>query len=388
VFNKTSLLTLLTLTAALSIVQPTEGQAAYSKPSSDQKETCCDRAWLDVDYLYWKIKDSPESVPLVVEQPIVNGPAQTVLGGKKIDTDWRSGARFILGYWFDNSQCLGIEANYFFLGDQSKKHTVRSDENGSPRLRVPYFNVTTEEEDSSALATPGLYRGTGVLKLNNTMQGAELNLVLTLPTCNHSLRLGLITGFRYWNFDERLKFFANSPIISPPSVYNYYDKFHVENNFYGGQLGADFEYAYCSFFLNVRGKVALGATVQETAISGRFETNEFTGTTESFKGGFFALPTNIGRHRKTHFSVIPEIDLNFGYQITDCMSLQLGYSILYVTNVIYAGKQINPKINPTQSANIDFTPTPVLVGEPSPKAKQKTEGLWAQGLNVGLEFNF
>jgi len=388
VLNKISLLTLFTLTIVLSALQPMQGQA-YTYPYSNQKkETYCERTWVNADYLYWKIKDSPEPVPLVVEQPVVNGPAETILGRKEIDTDWRSGARFALGYWFDNSQCLGIEANYFFLGQQAKKHTVSSDENGSPRLRVPYFNVTTGEEDSSALATPDLYRGTGVLKLNNRMQGAELNVLMILPTSDCAMHLGFLIGLRYWNFDENLKFFANSPIISPPSIYNYYDKFNVQNNFYGGQIGADFEYSYCSFFLNIKGKLALGGLCKETTINGRFQTNEFTGATEKFAGGFFALPTNIGRHRKTRFSVLPEVDLNIGYQVTDCLSVQLGYSILYVTDVIYAGKQIDRNINPSQSANIDFTPTPNLVGEPSPKAKMRTEGLWAQGFNAGLEFKF
>lgn len=363
---------------------------AYSQTYCDQDDLCCGcyRTWVNADYLYWKIKDSPEPVPLVVEQPVRNGPAKTVLGGRKIDTGWRSGGRFTVGYWFDNSQCLGIEGNYFFLGKQSKKHTVRSDENGSPRLRVPYFNVTTGQGDSSALATPGIFRGRGVLKLDNSMQGAELNLLSAIPACDCLMHFRLLAGFRYWNFDEHLKFSANSPIISPPSIYNYYDKFHVENNFYGGQIGGSFDYDCCSFFLNIKGKVAFGALCQKTVINGSFETNEFTGTPETFIGGFFALPTNIGHHKKTRFSVLPEIDLNIGYQVTDCLSLQIGYSILYVTNVLYAGKQIDRNINPTQSANIDFTPEPVLVGEASPKARMRTEGLWAQGFNAGFEFKF
>ena len=351
-------------------------------------DSICNGFWLDADYLYWKIKNSPEPVPLVIDQPVSGGPFTIILGDKKADLGWRSGGKFALGYWFDKGRQLGFELDYFFLSTQSKKHTVSSDENGSPRLRVPFFDVQTGLEDSSALATPGLYRGTAILKIDNRMQGAELNLLGVLPSCYRQIRWDVFAGFRWWNFDEHLKFFANSPIINPPSIYNYVDKFHVENNFYGGQIGAGIDYCYCDFFFNLKGKIALGTICQETVINGAFTTNEFTGQPETFIGGFFALPTNSGHHRKTRFSVLPELDVDIGYHFTDCFSLKVGYSVLYVSNVLWAGKQIDRKINPSQSANIDFTPTPELEGDPSPKARTKTEGLWAHGLNVRLEFQF
>lgn len=348
----------------------------------------CDRFWINADYLYWKIKNSPEPVPLVIEQPIPDGPFTTVLGGKKVDIGWRSGGRFALGYWFDDSHCLGGEVNYFLLTKESKRSRVFSDEDGSPRLRVPFFNVQTNSEDSSALATPGIFRGDALLKVENMMQGAELNVVTSIPSCDCHTKFGLFAGFRWWNFDEHLKFFANSPAITPPSIYNYEDKFRVENNFYGGQIGATFDYNYCSFLFNLKGKVAVGAMCQETVINGFFTTNEFTGEPETFEGGFFALPTNIGRHKKTRVSWLPELDVNIGYQFTECFIIKVGYSVLYVNNVLWAGKQIDRNLNPSQSANIDFTPTPVLVGEPSPRARTKSQSLWAQGFNVGLEFQF
>jgi len=348
----------------------------------------CNRFWFDADYLCWKIKNSPEPVPLVINQPVSGGAFTTVLGDKQIDLGWRSGAKFALGYFFDDNQALGAEVNYFFLLKESKKHTVSSDANGSPRLRVPFFDVQTGLEDSSALATPGLYRGTAILKVDNMMQGAELNILGAFPSCDCNMKFGLLAGFRWWNFDEHLKFLANSPIISPPSIYNYADKFRVENNFYGGQIGASFDYKYCAFYFNLKGKVALGAMCQKTVVDGFFTTNEFTGLSETFTGGFFALPTNIGSHKKTRFSVLPELDVNVGYQFTENFSIRVGYSVLYVSNVLWAGKQIDRNINPSQSANIDFTPTPLLVGEPSPKPRTKSEGLWAQGFNVGLEFQF
>lgn len=350
----------------------------------DFNECQCDRFWIDADYLYWKVKDSPESTVLVIEEP----DAIPVLGGKKIDMGWRSGARFAVGGWFDECHCWGGEVNYFFLGERSKKFTVASDVDGSPALRVPYFNVTDGEEDSSALATPDLYRGYASLNYHNSMQGAEFNVIKPFALCDCNSRFVVLAGFRWWNFDENLKFFGDSPLISPPSIYNYTDKFCVKNNFYGGQIGASFDYTYCSFFMNVKAKLGLGAICQQTNIDGKFVTDEFHGVVQTFEGGFFAEPTNIGHHKKTKFSVLPELDINIGYQVSDCFRLQVGYSVLYVSNVLYAGKQIDRNINPTQSANIEFNEDASLVGIPAPKAKMSTEGLWAQGINAGVEFKF
>lgn len=362
-------------------------------------ETCCDRFWLDADYLYWKIKDSPEPVPLVVSGPVVNDGVPTlgqpgtevVLGGKKINTDWRSGGRFALGYWFDDARCLGVEASYFFLPSGSKSSTVSNDGSlGLPQLTIPFFNVLTGSESSTGLAVPGQFSGLATLKLCNRMQGAELNMLTTISS-DCSTSFGLLAGFRYWNFNENLRFFTDSPNIPPRriDVFQTEDKFQAQNNFYGGQIGAAFDYSYCSFFLNVKGKVALGAMCQQGTINGSLLTDNFVlGTPVEYVGGYFALPTNIGRHKKTRFSVLPEVNVNIGYQITDCLRVQVGYTFLYVTNVLWAGKQIDRNINPTQSQAISNKGTAILVGEPSPKAKLGTEGLWAQGLNVGLGFKF
>lgn len=369
---------------------------AESYSSSDECEdacdnyTCCEvcqkQFWLEADYLYWQIQGAPKVIPLVIQQPTVGGPFDVVLGGKKTKNDWHSGGRFALGYWFDAEKSLGAEVNYFFLGKNTKHSRVTSDENGSPRLRVPFFNVLTGSAASSALATPGIFRGSAALKVSHKMQGAELNILKNMCYCAWDF-VGF-AGFRYWNFEDNLSFFANSPVIPVPTVYNYQDKFSTQNNFYGAQIGGCYRHCFSSFFIDVKAKIALGAMCQKSNIEGVFHTNEFTGSVQTFEGGFFALPTNIGHRKKTRFSVIPELNLNLGYQITHCVSLHVGYSVLYATEVLRASRQMSSRLNPSQSANIDFTSTPALVGEPSPKAKLRANSLWAQGVNVGVDFRF
>lgn len=347
----------------------------------------CNRFWLTADYLYYQIQSAKKVIPLVIEQPVRDGPFDIVLGDKKMGNDWHSGARITLGYLFNECLGLGVEAEYFFLAQRSKHDEVKSNKNGSPRLRVPYFNVTTNRPDSSALSTPGIFHGSADLKVTDKMQGAELNIVKDICFRNTS-GFRVLAGFRYWNFTDHLKFSVNSPLVVVPTVYKYHDTFRTQNNFYGGQIGASYARDFCRFCFDLKAKIALGAMCQKSIIDGRFQTNEFDGSVQSFEGGFFALPTNIGSRSKTRFSVIPEINLNIGYRITDRFCVRVGYSAFYVTEVLRASEQMNGHLNPSQSANIDFTPDPKLVGKPSPKGKIKSTGLWAQGVNAGFEYTF
>jgi len=228
---------------------------------------------------------------------------------------------------------------------------------------------------------------------NNQVQNAELNGLMTLPF-DCCVNMALLGGFRYWNFNESLTFTTNSPYLHlPDDVFITTDKFDVQNNFYGGQLGVVMDYKCNCFDINMKAKIALGANCGQVDIHGSLLTNEFNpvegvGAAETYTGGFFALPTNIGNHKKTYFSVIPEININFGYQIMDCLRLQVGYTFLYVSNVLWAGKQIDPNLNPTQMPAYEYVPSPALAGEATPEVLMHTDDFWTQGVNVGLVFTF
>ena len=361
----------------------------------------CDNFWFDADYLYWQIQDSPEPVVLVTSGTSasslnLSSTSSNVLGGRSIKNDWRSGGRFALGYWFDQDRCFGLEANYFFLPSESKSGAVAS--TGAPDsllLGVPYFDVATgfNAESAWVFAEPDVYTGFAGYKLRNSMQNAELN-ALTTYSCGCDMNVSFLAGFRYWNFDENFKFYTSSPAFgNSTDIYQTVDKFDVQNNFYGGQVGIAFDYNCDCFFFNVKGKLALGGNCGRIGIHGEFLTNQTDGTTiEEFEGGIFAQPTNIGNHSSSVFTVIPEVNANIGYWFTDCLSVHVGYNFLYVNNVYWAGKQIDRDINPTQKAVrkavLSSTGSSTLVGVDAPRAKNRTASLWTQGVNAGIEFKF
>lgn len=375
---------------------------------------CCDQFWVDAEYLYWTIKETSEHTPLVITGPagsVLDGPGTTVLlGDEKRKHKWRSGFRGALGYWFDECRTFGAEVEYFILPDEKRHKSVSSSGLvGSDFLFVPFINAVTGLPAVEPIAVPGVFAGTATLKDKNRMQGAELNGLYSFdwgndccnPCCDPCCDSGKfkfvgLAGFRWWNFDERLSFTVDSPFVPPlpADIFITRDKFRAENNFYGGQIGLGLDYNYCDFLINVKAKIALGAMREELKINGDFVTNDFTippfnpTLPETFVGGIFAEPTNIGNHKHTQFAWIPEVDVNLGYQITECFRVKVGYTFLYVSKVLRAGNAIDPVINPSQSVSLTGNTAATLVGVAAPLPSHNSKSFWAQGLNVGFEFSF
>lgn len=357
---------------------------------------CCDpcnakRFWADAEYLYWQIKRSPNTPPLVVSSfdPILNEDSgDVVIGGSNRKNDWRSGGRFGLGYWFD--ECYGVEATYLFLGDKQTKQFVTSDGLlGSPFLSLPFI-TPVGGLSATAIALPGVFSGSASLKVKNHMQGAELNGLANLGNICDPFQFKLIAGFRWWNFDEDFTFHTESTNLVAPDVFITRDRFQAQNNFYGGQVGIEAEYNMCSFFAKLKAKVALGANCQELTIRGSLLTNDFaippaTDVAE-FAGGYLAQPSNIGKHKRTDFAVIPEFNFDIGYKFTDWMAVKVGYTFIYVNKVVWTGNNIDPVIDPASSVAISGSPI-VAAGE-FPRAQHRTRDFWVQGVSAGLEFNF
>ena len=67
----------------------------------------------------------------------------------------------------------------------------------------------------------------------------------------------------------------------------------------------------------------------------------------------------------------------------------MGYSLLYLNDVVRPGKQIDRVIKLGRSSQaILFTPAVGLVGPARPGFAFNSSEFWAQGINLGLEFQF
>jgi hypothetical protein len=221
--------------------------------------------------------------------------------------------------------------------------------------------------------------------------GAEANVTWPLDSAR-PWSLGMLGGFRWLQVKEAYTVTTSSSYLppQPQDIWNTTDKFDAVNDFYGAQLGVRGRYDSDRWFANGVLKVGIGGMAQKVDVSGSLVTNDFTGfgPTQTFPGGYFALPTSIGGYTRTVFAVVPEVALNVGYQISSSASLFLGYSFLYASNVARPGNQVNRNINPTQSVSYVGEPPVTLQGPAQPSFTFNDSDFWAQGINAGVSIRF
>ena len=390
----------LLLVVGISLCTPalSRAQTDVIPPDSFNESARAERFWAESEYLLWWIKAAPVPTPLVATGPITGNLApilgqpgyQTLLGGSDVDLGSRSGGRFTLGGWVDSERSIGLEATYFFLCSHATEQGVASSGlPGSAFLALPFFDVTTLDESSTRIALPGGFSGIATLANSMRMQGWEATGVFNLARSDRG-RLELIGGFRYWNLDEELEFATNSvTVIGPADVFQTNDEFATNNHFYGGQIGVRGEINRGRFFLQGGGKVALGSMRQTVNTSGGLLTNDFNnlGDPQLFPGGYLTAPTNIGHQSRDRFAVIPEFNLSVGVQVTQAIRVKVGYTFLYVSDVVRPGDQVDRGINPIGPGFTGIPNTP-LTGPARPAPRFESTDIWAHGLNFGVELRY
>jgi hypothetical protein len=355
------------------------------------------------EYLRWKVRSS-STPPLVtagaLSDPrggILGAPTTTVLFGGSISNNWQNGFRVGMGYWLDCSQECGIEGDFFMLVPQTTKFIA----GGTPGLFIgrPFFDVAPGMEGEAAEEVSGNdLSGTVTIKLVTRFLGAELNyrqnLLMDAGPWNSVWHLDALAGFRYMQLKESISMVENLTLLVPAGALNagdgltVSDEFKTVNNFYGGQVGLNGEIRWGRLFVNMRGLVALGITHQRIDINGSTQFFQPAGTfVTSQPGGLLALPSNIGGHTHTTFSVVPELGVNLGYQLTDNLRIYAGYTFILWTNVARPGQQIDRTINSNQLPTI--TGPGSLGGGPArPAFSVHDTSFWAQGVNLGVEFTW
>ena len=99
-------------------------------------------------------------------------------------------------------------------------------------------------------------------------------------------------------------------------------------------------------------------------------------------GGFYAQPSNIGKHTRDQFAWVPEVTVNAGFKVNDRITAMVGYNFLWINNVLRPGDQIDPVINPTQF------PGGTLTGPARPAVPFNDSAFWAQGINFGVQIRY
>jgi Putative beta barrel porin-7 (BBP7) len=358
-----------------------------------------ERFWIRGEYLLWFTKDA--NLPVLATSASLTDPRLGALGGSTTSIllggggeDYlnRSGARFFTGYWFDDEKRLGVEVGYFFLAGISVGQNVASP--GNPVLARPFLNANTGQQDSSVVAFPGVTNGSILATTGTFLQGVDLNLTSTFVQTQR-FRIEWLAGFRYMNLNESVTVNENDNVAVSPEYsgmpipfagnsINVNDNFTTRNDFFGGQVGFRAEYVYKRLSLEVMAKVALGCSNEVVNIHGNTYINTNPATT--YNSGLLALSSNSGQFTRDAFSVIPEVGLNLGFQLTNNLKIYGGYSFIYWTNIVRPGDQIDTTLNP------NLIPTSSTYGTPGGPARPEfafpANDYFAHGANFGLEFRY
>jgi hypothetical protein len=355
--------------------------------------------WVDAEYLLWWTKGMQLPALATIGStndmpPGAFGQPSTVevLGDRTVDTNVRSGARFTAGLWICNEPTLGVEGNVFFLEPHATRMAASS--NGSVLLARPFFAVgnvtlpdgttqTLAQEDALIVASPGVSSGSVRASTSNRFWGAEANARLNL--CGDCFyRVDLLAGFRYLELKDNLSIVSVSDTIPPSGPTTVADLFRTVNHFYGAQVGAAMDFCRGPWYLDFRGKFALGSVTRAAVIEG--STTTTANGTNVVPGGLFAQSTNIGRHTNTAFGVVPELGARVGYRFTRYLQGYAGYSFLYLArNVAQPGDQIDRAVN----VNLIPSLAPASTVRPvHPAFAFQNTDFWAQGFVFGVELSF
>ncbi len=363
------------------------------------------RVWVSAGLMVWGLKAGHTP-------PLLTSGTSTVYGGNQ-NNDARLGGRFTMGAWLNPGQTKGIEGSYFFLNGPSETFSTSSP--GTPVLARPFTNAITGLPDSQLISFPGVIGGSAVVSTSSQFQGAQLNGICNLccscPTncCSTGCcqtggyqtgystqtgyRMDMIGGVQYLSLNESLVITENllilptaPPALDPGSTTMVTDRFETRNNFYGGQIGMRGEWYRGAWFVNGTSQVGLGNTHQEVQISGSTVFTSSGGVAVTQPGGLLALPTNIGTYSRDQFTVVPQIGINVGRQLTNHVRVYVGYTSIYWSSVVRPGDQIDPVINTTQLPTAAGPGT--LVGPARPAFAFHDSGLWAHGINAGVQFGW
>jgi hypothetical protein len=354
--------------------------------------------WARTEYLVWYLKQMA-TPPVLGTIPNADamlgslppGAITPAFGGPNVSFGALSGVRLELGVGLDADGVWAVSGEFFQLEHASRGASLSSDSSGSPTLGPVFFDPVVGKETILLFSNPGLQTGAADDVVGNRFWGFEVDGRRRL-TSVFGDRLDLIVGYRHLGFDESLDAAGTSNLIgttpSPASTITYTDHFGVHNDFDGAVVGLEAEYDLGRLYLDLRGKFGMGNVRESGSISGSttFVSTEPAVPGQQFNGGVLAQPSNSGQFSRDRFSFLGEITVNGGVRLyDDHVKLYAGYNFLGLSKVARASDLLD---------GVDSTTVPSIQGPmrsltvSAPAQKVDDGRFWAQGLNLGLAFEY
>jgi hypothetical protein len=377
-------------------------------PLSGEPDQATGAFSFDADLVLWFYGTARDNLDIASSTTLATS-GVTILG-TQVDVERREnllpGGRFRVGYWqVEESpwvpggvRDLGVETVIMFVPQTSADFF----DGRSPNLVRPFFDINNRQETAFFVASPGIATGNINAHGQANVWGAEANvwknLYYNFP--GTSCIVDVMGGFRYMSGDEQLRlgslsiFNSSIPADSPFASFagntlDVRDSFTTHNRFYGGQIGIQNKTLFMDgLFFDLAFKLAFGVTDEELNIVGNQVRTFADGTTAVSTGGLFALPSNIGHFHRDKFTLMPELDLKFGYAITDHLTFTTAFSAIYWDRFLRASRQLDRQIDITQIPNFPGAAGATPTGLGTPGVLMRQDDLWVMGVSIGLEFQW
>jgi len=353
-----------------------------------------DRMWMKADYLLWWMSKS-SNAPLIQVIPdsvatsgtFPAGAGQTVFpGDNRLDYGTISGVRLNAGMWLNAGRSWGLDASGFYLENRSESAAFSS--TGSPILTRFYNNIGGSQETYllfSSIDPAGPYAGT----LSASAEVSDFyNYDVSLRTNGYAIfsdSADYVFGFRYAQLNESLNI-TGQAFLPDGRTLVVEDNYRVRNNFYGAQIGVASRWVgLYGFSLDSVLKLAAGGVSQQVSISGSNAFIGLDGSVDRQNTGLWSTSSNIGTYNRTRFAVIPELNLNLNYSVTDRLAIYFGYSLMAISNVVRVSDAVNTNINDSSVRYISNT-TPSTVANPGFTFTDNR--MWLGGYSFGLRLEF
>ena len=332
--------------------------------------------------------------------------------GLKTDSGSQNGGRVTAGYWLDPDQSFGLEASGFYLEQGSTTFAALTGQAPGQFLLDTGFTKTLFLNTAGALSPLSTFnvfvarQTTASLSGStaNQLYGTELNARTTYVRIGGT-DIGFLAGVRYLRFEDELSLSNNVRFNLPPGIpqttadltaslsrdlsFNSTDHIRVQNHFYGGQIGADIDSKFGSFYVYARGKVAIGDMHQAIDINSQttIVNNDLPRSPPSTAtgGGLLTGPNDNGRHTRNSFAVIPEVEAKLGYQFTDWLRGYVGYNGILLGDAQRAGGSSGVS---TLNTNITVANSATNVNVAQPTFRFENTSVYIQGVTFGFEAKY
>ncbi len=378
-------------TAAEAELQGCQGNCGWISDGCNADDCCFPRTTARLEYLMWwgrgqnipaLVTTSPNGTPRA-EAGVLGFPNTTTLfGDQAIQQRLRSGFRITVNHELDNGDFIGGR----FWGLENARTNFLATSAGDPILARPFFNTQLPGQDSLLVAFPGVTTdGSVSVRAGNQIFGADAWYRRTISR-DACFQMDWLAGYQFVRMNDSL-FIQNTQTdivgvaLPAGTVIGVSDNFRTSSEFHGGTLGFVVDNNYGAWQLDLLAKIAIGNMHQTVNVSGTQTVTEPGLAPLTTSGGLFAQGTNSGVRSRNRLAFIPEVNCNLGYRVSDQWSFTMGYSFLYLNNVVVAGGQIDRTVNLSQN------PGP-LVGPARPAPLLNSTDYWVQGLSLGMDYRY